>query len=96
MNAVRRTLEETARDVAWRVREHEPLVLMINFGDSAVVWEVHVWTNEPWKARIQQAELREAIWHRLKERSLTIAFPQLDVHFDPPIAKALCSLAPKS
>lgn len=92
MNEVRRTLEETAREAKWRFQEHDPLVLLVDFADSSVVWEVHVWTNEPWMARIQQAALREAIWHRLKDRSLTIAFPQVDVHFDPPIAKALSAL----
>jgi small-conductance mechanosensitive channel len=40
-----------------------------------------------------RSELNETIWWAFKSAGVTIAFPQLDVHFDPPIADSLHALA---
>jgi small-conductance mechanosensitive channel len=60
-------------------------VLMTEFADSAVNFKVFVWTNEPWISRRLTSQLNEAIWWALKEAGIVIAFPQLDVHFDPQV-----------
>jgi small-conductance mechanosensitive channel len=39
------------------------------------------------------SELRQAIWFAFKDAGITIAFPQLDVHFDPPIEQSMSLLA---
>ena len=39
-----------------------------------------------------RSQLNEAIWWALKDAGITIAFPQVDVHFDPPVSSALESL----
>jgi small-conductance mechanosensitive channel len=83
MRKVREVLEETGRRIPWRDKHHEPRVLMTEFADSAVNFQVFVWTHEPWIARRLTSELNEAIWWALKEAGIVIAFPQLDVHFDP-------------
>jgi small-conductance mechanosensitive channel len=36
-----------------------------------------------------KSELREAVCWGLREAGMTIAFPQLDVHFDAPVLDAL-------
>jgi small-conductance mechanosensitive channel len=82
MRRVREVLEATARSFEDRVAEREPVVLLKGFGSSSVEWEVSVWTNSPWQALVVRSELHEEIWWALKDAGITIAFPQLDVHFD--------------
>jgi small-conductance mechanosensitive channel len=89
MKLVRETLERVAVGIRWRLEDKEPVVLLMEFGDSAVIWEVSVWMDQPWRVRKAKSELNEAIWWALKEAGITIAFPQLDVHFDLPIEQAL-------
>jgi potassium efflux system protein len=92
MAQVRTVLEDVARDLKWRLREPEPQVLMLEFGDSSVSFEIAVWSDDPWKARAAVSDLNEAIWSAFKEHGITIAYPQLDVHFDPPVGKGLARL----
>lgn len=89
MALVRRTLEQLAGTMKWRIKEKNPVILMTDFGSSSVDWEVSVWINDPWTVRMRRSDLNEAIWWGLKEAGITIAFPQLDVHFDPPVMDAL-------
>jgi small-conductance mechanosensitive channel len=58
-------------------------VLMTEFGDSAVTFEVSIWIDDPWRMRRAKSDLHEAIWWTFKEERIVIAFPQLDVHLDP-------------
>lgn len=80
MALVRATLQRVAEDAPFRSRAHEVVVLLTEFAESAVVWEVGVWTTDPWNARRQLAALNESIWFALREAGLQIPFPQLDVH----------------
>jgi potassium efflux system protein len=89
MALVRRTLERVASEMPWRVREKEPLVLMTEFGDSAVVFEVSVWIDDPWRTRRAKSDLNEAVWWAFKGAGIVIAFPQMDVHLDQPVVEAL-------
>lgn len=89
MALVRKVLEQTAHDLDFRESSHLPVVLMDDFGSSSVDWEVSIWTADPWRARTIRSRVREAIWTAFKQNSIVIAFPQLDVHFDPPVSQAL-------
>jgi potassium efflux system protein len=89
MAQVRRVLEEMARDLPWRSKEHEPLVLLLAFGSSSVDWEVAVWSDDPWASRRDLSRLNEAIWDALKADGITIAYPQLDIHLDAPVVEAI-------
>jgi potassium-dependent mechanosensitive channel len=91
MKKVREVLEATAKSIPWRDPEQEPRVLMTEFADSAVNFKVFVWSHQPWIARRLASDLNEAIWWALKEAGIVIAFPQLDVHLDPQIERALKS-----
>ena len=82
MRRVREVLERTAREFEDRVPGREPMVLLTGFGTSSVDWEVSVWTDRPWRALIIRSELHQAVWRALRDAGVTIAFPQLDVHFD--------------
>lgn len=81
MRRVREVLTEAARGFERRTPKREPLVVMQEFGDSSVVWGAMVWTDDPWIAPRVRSELNEAIWWSLKDAGITIAFPQVDVHF---------------
>lgn len=91
MADVRRVLQETADTIEWRSRDHDSVILMREFGASSVNFVVSVFTENPWNLRQQRSSLNEAIWWALKDAGITIAFPQLDVHFDDSIARALAA-----
>jgi len=93
LRLVRETLHRAAEGLSWRLPDRKPLILLLKFGDSSVDFEVSVWINDPWRSRIELSNLQEAIWWALKDAKITIAFPQLDVHFDPPIQDSLRALA---
>ena len=82
MALVKKTLYELAVSMEWRNGTKDPLVLMVEFGDSAVVFEVSVWIDDPWVLRRARSDLNEAIWWAFQEKGIVIAFPQLDVHLD--------------
>ena len=89
MREVRRVLEEVAKGVEWRKMDREPVVLLVGFGDSSVDWEVSVWIDDPWKIQQLRSALNEIIWWALKVAGITIAFPQLDLHFDPKVTESI-------
>ncbi|HJN77778.1 MAG TPA: mechanosensitive ion channel [Myxococcota bacterium] len=80
MEQVRAVVEQAGAAVPGRLDDTPPLVLLLDFGDSSVDWEVSVWTDDPWRQRHLRSALNEQIWTSLKAANITIAFPQLDVH----------------
>ena len=93
MAEVHRVLRETADQLPWRVQSVEPRVFLREFGDSSVNFEVSVWINDPWDAPAARSKLHQAVWDALAQAGVTIAFPQLDVHFDGPIEESFKALA---
>jgi small-conductance mechanosensitive channel len=69
------------------------VVLLLDFADSSVVWDVSVWATDPWAARVTRSDLNKHIWREFKADGITIAFPQLDVHFDPDFTGSRPALA---
>ncbi len=92
MKKVIEVLGETARNMPWRLAEPEPRVLLQDFGDSAVIFGVYLNVDEPWKQRVFMSDLRKAIWFAFKDAGITIAFNQVDIHFDPPVTDAFSGL----
>lgn len=86
MNLVADTLRTVAKNVPWRVPSVDPVILLQGFGSSSVDWEVSVWGADPWRLPQLSTDLGERVWRALKQASITIAFPQVDVHFDRPPA----------
>ena len=83
MDKVEEVLGSVARSLEGRHDEREPVIYLADFGDSSVVWEISVWLADPWRGPQARSDLNKAIWNGLKDAGITIAFPQLDVHFDP-------------
>lgn len=92
MRRVRGALLRAAESMEWRLADRDPVILLTDFGDSSVDWQVSVWSEDPWGGPRIQSLLREAIWWALKEDDIEIAFPQIDVHLDPPVEEALARL----
>lgn len=82
MRRVEEVLGEAARAVEGRHPDREPVIFLIEFGDSSVVWEASIWATDPWPAPLSRSRLNKAVWFALQDAGITIAFPQLDVHFD--------------
>ncbi len=93
MKQVRRILEDTASGLDWRVKDRAPVVLLTDFGSSSVDWEVSVWVEDPFSMRSLRSRLYEALWWALADAGVVIAFPQLDVHLDRPVARGLADLS---
>jgi small-conductance mechanosensitive channel len=87
------TLQTAARDLPNRAPAKDPVVQLIEFADSSVVFETSIWIEDPWELQPQRGALNRAIWNALKVADITIAFPQLDLHLDEPVAKALAGAA---
>lgn len=92
MRLVRKTLQECANRLPERSNAKKPVILMTEFGDSSVNFDVSVWVDDPWMTRLAKSKLNEAIWWALKDAGIVIAFPQVDVHFDAPVMDSLQTL----
>ena len=86
---VRRCLEEAATAIPGRVQSMDPVVNLLRFGSSSVDWEVSIWIDNPWRLQRLRSQLNETVWWALRDAGITIAFPQVDVHLDPPVVQAL-------
>jgi small-conductance mechanosensitive channel len=80
MRRVRDVLEKAASHVDSRADDKEPVILLREFADSSVVWEISVWTSDPWRSPRLKSDLNESVWWALKDAGITIAYPQLDLH----------------
>ena len=60
-----------------------PFVRFIAFGNSSLDFELLAWIPDSFQRFEVASDLHFIIWHKFKEHNITIAFPQLDVHFDP-------------
>ncbi len=82
LKRVRSTLEGVCDALDWKSTHKKPQVQLFQFGDSAVIYRILVWIEDPWIAGKRRSDLNEAIWWALKDAGIVIAFPQLDVHLD--------------
>lgn len=89
MRRVRQILEGTASALPFRSHKRDPRILLKEFGNSSVNFDVSVWIDNPWEAPMGLSKLHEAIWFAFQDGDITIAFPQLDVHFDPDVTRSL-------
>ncbi len=69
------------------VRESpEPFVLFTDFGDNALMFEVHFWISVQRiiERRLIESSLRVLVDELFRQADIVIAFPQRDVHLDSP------------
>ncbi len=94
LKLVRQVLEEVANQIKTDLPTYNPQVLLLEFGNNSVNFEVAIWMDDPWLSRLKLSELNEAIWWAFQEQGIVIAFTQLDVHFDRHVVESLSRLAP--
>lgn len=80
VDQVFRVLRDTAEAMEGRDPSRDPVIFLKEFGDSSIVFEISVWTRDPWRSLHLHSSLNHAIWRALREAGITIAFPQLDLH----------------
>ncbi len=60
-----------------------PFVLFDDFGDSALLFSLHFYIKDSFQSLRVKSRVRYAIDRHFREASITIPFPQRDVHFYP-------------
>jgi len=85
VDRTREVLTAAAQTVPGRIDDPAPQIILLNLGDSALDWQVRVWTNTDDYWDVVDAATR-CVKVALDEAGLGIPFPQIDVHLDSPAA----------
>lgn len=80
VDQVRKALEECAAAVDHVVDDPEPRVRFTSFGDSALIFRLQCWINEPVLRGQCMDALHTAVYKRFNAEGIIIPFPQQDVH----------------
>jgi small-conductance mechanosensitive channel len=76
---VRDTLLEIARNTPKVLKQPAPDVLFSDFGDSALIFRLRIWTDIDNMLKVETA-IRFEIDRLFRERNIEISFPQRDIH----------------
>lgn len=57
-----------------------PFVRLEDYGDSALMFHLHFWTEEVFRVENIKSDIRIKIFQKFKENAVTISFPQRVVH----------------
>ena len=79
-NLVKKCLLEIVKQNPNIKTSPEPFVRFAEFGDSALVFELYFWADDPGKRWFTQSELNFAIDDVFRKNKIEIAFPQQDIH----------------
>ena len=77
---VMETLKESAKDNSKVAEAPTPQVLYLNFGESALEFELRVWVLDADNWLVVSSELHQEIDRRFRRAKIEIAFPQRDLH----------------
>ena len=81
LKLLQRLLLEAAAEHPKALRDPSPVVLLNEFGDSSLNFELGVWTQEMTAAPIHfTSEMNFIIEQKLRENDIEIPFPQRDLH----------------
>ncbi len=88
IDETRRVLEGALATIDWKLEEPTSVVFLKGFGDSSVDWQLRIWckAEDYWKTH--EAGVRAAKY-ALDQAGIGIPFPQMDVHLDAPVVKAI-------
>ncbi len=73
-------LLELARNHPMVTKNPEPFVYFVDFGDSALIFELRVFLFDVLNSLTVQNDIRFALYDRLKAEGIEIPFPQRDIH----------------
>jgi potassium efflux system protein len=91
---VRRVLMEIARANPNVLKAPPPEVLLTQFADSAILFELRVFCLYEYGRMLLLDELHRAVFGEFGKHGIGIAFPQLDVHLSPEEKKTAKSATP--
>ena len=77
---VKELLIECAKEHSKVVEHKEPMVFFSDFGNSSLDFTLFFWTDDTFFAERTKSEIRFAIDQKFRENSITIPFPQRDLH----------------
>ena len=80
VNQVMKVLSQVVEDIEGIQTEPKPFVRFDNFGDSSLDFSVIFWSEEVFRVRNIQSDLRVKIFNAFKENNIAIPFPQRVVH----------------
>jgi small conductance mechanosensitive channel len=83
IDATRAALEQAVRSVPLVIADPPPAVVLVELGSSSVNWQVRGWAKREQFNDAKQAITR-AVKLGLDAAGISIPFPQLDIHLDPP------------
>jgi potassium-dependent mechanosensitive channel len=92
--AVTDALLAVASEIEAVLKTPPPLVQFVEFGDSALNFELLVWTSDPAHHRQLRSDLNYAVDREFRRRKIEIPFPQRDLHVR--FAEGLTSLVPNA
>lgn len=81
-------LLKAAHDPDEALDDREPMIVLTEFGDSSINWEVRVWCRSD-RFMALRHQLIHAIAARFREADITIPFPQRDLNTNRPLRVAL-------
>ena len=76
---VRETLLEIGKNTQNVLEYPAPEILFTDFGDSALIFKLRIWTQIEYMIKVE-TDIRFQIDHIFKEKNISIAFPQRDIH----------------
>lgn len=80
---VKNLLEQVIEREARALAQPRPIVILNNFGDNSLEFELYFWVRLPYKLIDMDklaSSLRFDIYNAFKQNNIVIAFPQRDVH----------------
>jgi small conductance mechanosensitive channel len=88
IDETRKVLEAALATIDWRIADPQSVVFLKGLGASSVDWQLRIWckAEDYWKTH--EAGVRAAKI-ALDQAGIGIPFPQMDVHLDTPVVKAL-------
>ena len=77
-------MEEAANENSRVLKDQEPSVRLMKFGESGIDLELRVWLLDPQEGVGNvRSDINLAIWRGFKQAGITIPYPQRDVHLHP-------------
>lgn len=80
VNHVMQLLLEAVVDQPGVQKEPKPFVRFINFGESSLDFSVHFWSEDVFRIKNVESDIRVKIMNTFKEHNISIPFPQRVVH----------------
>ncbi len=81
--AVKMALLDAAYSTEHILKNPEPNVLFIGFGESSLDFQLLAWIESPKRRFETESDLHFAVIQKFRERGITIPFPQRDVYIKP-------------